>query len=545
MEFYTKTIDLIPTTREMLNDRGCYGNGFASVLVPFKRLLFCPKCGSAYALDAVYENPAFKFHWALPEFHATCPTCKVGSGFRGAFKVVDKPDDEEKKIMLKRWNPLEIEILQDPYSTQTDYLWRIPEDYKRLIRDGKLFHLERCSGPVLDAIAKNQLFRFNNGTIYHMKEPTLGGILNRGWGIPRTIINWRQIFFVQVLRRQIESIALDYVTPFRLLTPEARHGSGAGGGIAIDPLMMFNAGWQVLPFPVNYQMLGAEANQVFPRELLDQGVETMLNDSGTPAELYKGTLQLQAAPVALRLYESTNADIPHDINNFWRWLTGEVGKILQWEEVDIKVKRVTIADDVEKQMAALQLFMSQQLSGQTALGMMGFNWAQEQQRLAEEARKQQEIQARTQEESDQQGFAQQVAKGQMQGGQGQPGGGGAGGAQGAPAQGGGGAQGAPAGGDPSQAGGMGPGPVTQYIQSMSPNTPITPQDMIATADGIAQGLLGQPESVKNSELRKLKQANQGLHMMVTSRITQIRRDTKSRAGNQAMGQWQQSGQPPA
>lgn len=65
--------------------------------------------------------------------------------------------------------------------------------------------------------------------------------------------------------------------------------------------------------------------------------------------------------------------------------------------------------------------------------------------------------------------------------------------------------------------------------------------MMAAADTIAQGLLGQPEGTKDSELRKLKQGNQVLHSLVTARMDQIRRDTKSQAGNAAMQQMQQGG----
>src|SRR5215471_14488039 len=284
-DFLDNTIDIMGVLQTMLRDRLCYGNAFCSVLVPFKRFLGCPRCGAFWPLKIVHENRVFAFSWTTPEFHATCPQCKTGSGYRGKFLVDDKPDDEERKIKVKRWNPHEIEILHDYHSDDCHYLWRIPEDYKRLVRQGNLFHLERVPQPVLTAIHRNQLYRFYEETIYHMREPTLAGILNRGWGIPRIISDFRQIWYVQVLRRFNEAIALDYVIPFRLITPAPRPGSSsAGGGMVNDPLMMYNGGdfrgqvmqmirrrrrdpasWQILPFPVQYQMLGAEANQLAPR----------------------------------------------------------------------------------------------------------------------------------------------------------------------------------------------------------------------------------------------------------------------------------------
>lgn len=570
-KFLGETLGLLKFTQDMLRDLMCYGNAFCSVVVPFKRFLTCPKCGSGYPLAEIYNHREFQFLWNMPQFVATCPQCKVASGYRGPWYLDDKEDDAEKKIKLKRWSPHQIELLHDPFTEDAAYLWRIPEDYKRQVKQGNLYHLERVSEPLIYAIHRNQVFRFNDDTVFHMKEPTLAGVLNRGWGLPRLFSNFRQIWYVQVLHRQVEAIALDYVIPFRLITPGSRQGGGGGGvgGMTLDPLLMYNGGdfkgqiqsmirrrrrdpasWQVLPFPVNYQMLGAEANQIIPREMFDQATETLLNDAGTPVELYKGSLQLQTAPVALRLFESTWRHMVHDVNSMWSWICQQVGQILSWEAVEARLKRVTIADDLQKQMAALQLFMSQQLSGTTALAGLGFDWIQEQKQLAEEARQQAELQSRTQEEMEQAGFAQQIAKGQQPGQPGQAGGAGPGaGGPGDPGAGGPGGPAAGGGAAPDAATAMGTtmaGPVSQYLQSLSPNVPVTPQDMMSVADSIAQELIGKPESLKNSELRKLKQANQALHGLVRARIDQIRRDTKSSAGNQAMAAMQQgSGPPPA
>ena len=553
-EFMNNTVDVLTVTQNMLRDRMCYGNSFCSVIVPFRRFLGCKKCGAHFPLKEVFSTPVFQFQWTMPEFHATCPICKN----RGAWRIDDKPDDEEKKIKVKRWSPHEIELLHDPYTDDVSYIWRIPEDYKKQVKQGNLFHLERVAEGVLQAIHKNQVFRFNDDAIYHMKEPTLAGITNRGWGIPRIISNFRQIYYVQVLRRFNEAIALDYVIPFRLITPGTRQGSGAGGGMSIDPLMMYNGGdfrgqvqqmirrrrrdpasWQILPFPVNYQLLGGEAAQLAPRELMDQGMEQLLNDAGTPVELYKGSLQLQTAPVALRLFESTWHHLCHDTNAMLMWLVRQAGQIMSWEAVEARLKRVTIADDIQKQTNALQLMMSQMLSGKSGLAAIGYDWDAEQKRLSEESRMQAENQARTQEEMEQAGAAQQIAKGQPAA---PPGGGGGGAAPpggGAPP---------PGGGDPAAAaaGTAMAGPVSNYIASTGPNVPQTPEDMMAAAQQIAQELLGMPEGQKDSELRKLKQANPVLHSLVRSNLDQIRRDTKSQAGNAAMGQMQQGGgAPPA
>jgi hypothetical protein len=377
-----------------------------------------------------------------------------------------------------------------------------------------------------------------------------------GWGLPRSLVNYRQIWYVQVLRRYNEAIALDYIIPFRLITPEARSGGQSGLGTQ-DPMSVYNAGdfrsqirhmlnkrrrdpasWQMLPFPVNYQMLGGDANQLAPTELITQGFDTLLNETGTPVEFYNGSLSMQAAPVALRLFESTHRQLVSDANNFLQWMCNTVSRVMSWEIVDCKLKRVTLADDIAKQTTALQLMMGQQLSGTSGLAAIGYDWETEQKRLADEARKQQEMAARQAEEAEQAGLAQQIAKGQPAGGGMPPGGDPAAanaGGDPAAAAGGGGGDPAAAGGGPGMAaqGGM---PVSDYIQSMGPNANVTPNDLQSAAEMIAQELLGLPEGTKDSQLRELKKHNPTLHAIVKEKMNDTRQAARQQGGDQLLQQ---------
>jgi len=177
---------------------------------------------------------------------------------------------------------------------------------------------------------------------------------------------------------------------------------------------------------------------------------------------------------------------------------------------------------------------------------LGFDWQQEQKQIAQESQFQARLQARTQEEMEQAGFAQQIAKAQPQSAQAPPGGAPPGAPPGGMPPGG--AAPPPGAADPSLLGGaMGTpmqGPVSNYIASLPPNVPQTPQDMLAVAESLAQELLGLPESAKDSELRKLKQHNEVLHALVRSRMEQIRRNTRAQAGHQAMAAMQGGGAPP-
>ena len=91
----------------------------------------------------------------------------------------------------------------------------------------------------------------------------------------------------------------------------------------------------------------------------------------------------------------------------------------------------------------------------------------------------------------------------------------------------------PSGPDMAAAGGT---PVSEYIQTMDPNVPVTPNDLQSAAEALAQQLLGLPEGQKDSELRKLKQFNPTLHALTREKMDDIRRDARMQGGAMLMGQ---------
>jgi hypothetical protein len=339
---------------------------------------------------------------------------------------------------------------------------------------------------------------------------------------------------------------LDYVIPFRVITPAPRGGDAASS----DPVHTINlsnftgrvqamlrarrldpARWNVLPFPVNYQALGGDASQLAPKDLLDQGFDTLLKCIGMPVELFNGSLTMQAAPAALRLFEANWAHLPHNLNRFLANVASAVARVKSWEPAAVRLMRVTHADDLNRQMAKLQLMMGQQISKTTGLKSIGLDYDEETKQLLEEEKIYAEEQTKMQREMEQ---AQQMdALSQSAG----------------PAVGGVGAPGAGATGMPQQPGmtpappGPPANPVDQFIMQRqnTPNVPRTPEDLQAQAQLLAQQILSLPESVKDSQLIKLKKTDPTMHALVRSIIEDIRQQAQVEGGAQLMAQ--QYGQP--
>ena len=79
------------------------------------------------------------------------------------------------------------------------------------------------------------------------------------------------------------------------------------------------------------------------------------------------------------------------------------------------------------------------------------------------------------------------------------------------------------------------GPVSSYLASIGPDTPVTLNDIMQTADTLASELLGLPESVKDSELRKLSTQNSVLHGEVRKRMDKQRQQQRLQAGAMQAG----------
>ena len=524
-DFLDKQIKIMTTLAAIGDDWFAYGNSLTSIRIPFRRYLRCRKCKHERALDQI----SYTFEkWS---FRATCPSCK----WTGEFERVDRRSVEQDKIRIIRWSPHEIRIQHHPVSHDTMYYWVPPADFCRELRRGNKFFIATTPWEIIEAVKNKEWFRFNPGVIYHMKEETLAGVRNVGWGIPRILANFKQAWYVQVLKRYNEAIGLDYIIPFRIITP------GKGSGSAdVDPLLHINAGsfmqrvlgmiqkhrkdpasWNALPFPVDYQALSGEGKQLAPFELLNAAVDELLNDMGFPAEMYKATLSVQAAPMALRLFERTWTHLVSGLNGWLNWFFETVTDVLNWEKLSGRMQPVTLAEDMERKQVLLQLSAAQQISKQTALAPFGVDWMAEVERQFDEEKLYQTLSKRFQKEQAQaQQMEQTFEAAQQPQMPGMPGGmpGMAGGMPGAPM---------PAGG------GMMPGGMPGGMPGAGGTTPA---DLLAQAEQVAMQMLSMPYGARKSELLKIKKADATLHAMVIQKMDEIRGQAKQQGGQQMLQQ---------
>lgn len=491
LDFLNNDLHLLTRLAEIGDDFMVYGNVFISVYFPFDRFLVCPGCSTYYHIDTI----GYKFEAKTLSFTCKCPKC----AHEGAFKREDRRSTDKKRVNIIRWNPKQMRLRPHPISGHTEYYYEVDPLFAQKVADGNRFYLNQTPWAMVEYCAKHgntgqALFKFNDDSIYHMKEATLAGLPIRGWGIPPVLPNFKLAYYIQILRRYDEAIALDFIVPFRVLYPQ---GGTLAGGITQDPVQLMAMDTfkghmqqmvknrrknitdiQTAPFPIGYQMIGGEANQLAPKDSIALAMDELLNATGFPAELYRGSLSVQAFPVALRLFEKTWGSLVDGYNDLISWILRKISRYYQWGEMHGALRSVTLADDIERKALALQASAGMDISKGTAYQPLEIDYIEEQKRIIEEQKALQELQ--------EEAMAEQEAQ---QGGATAPGPGGA------PAA--------------------------------------TPGDIHEQARQMAEQLVMQtPETLRRGELINIKRSNPTLHALVMQYMDDLRNEL-SRQG-QAM-----------
>lgn len=409
-ELFNDQLKVIDLLGEIGDEYFTYGQSFISLFLPFDRYLICPDCKVNYHVEA-WKDWTFK----AGKFTGTCPNC----GYKGAFDHRDRRSPDVRRVRLIRWNPKFIRLRVHPISGRTEHYLEMDQTLVEKLREGNPFYLNDTPWGMIETAMrpKDNLFKFREGSVFHLRAGSLAGLPIRGWGLPPMLPNFKLAYYIQLLRRYDEAITLDYIVPFRVLFPQAQTADGK------DALSMMNMGTfvaqmkhmvdnhrkqitdvQVAPFPVGYQMLGGEAKTLSPKDSIQAAFDELYTAMGYPVELYKGTLSLQAAPVALRLFEKEQCHLVYGYGDILEWMMDLTGRYFRWERkgIEVRLRPVTLADDLERKALMVQASAANDISKQTAYRVMGIDYMDEQKRVVEEQKEILRLQQKAQEESVQQ-----------------------------------------------------------------------------------------------------------------------------------------------
>jgi hypothetical protein len=550
-EVLNDQLNIRSVLQAVLTDLCVLGNALVTMIPPIQRRLECPDCHLILPANIVMspDNPKFQFKYKAKgvQFEATCPNCS----YKGAWNMYTDAADFRRYACIQRFNPHEFILHHDPFTGQGIYVWQIPAWLKRRIENGDPVLLASTPTSVLEAIGENKDYRFDSDMILHLREETISSINTGGWGLPRAIDSYRLSRYVFSLRHMNEVLAADYMVPVRLLSPSKVPDNGgystSDTGWTVDmndwnsQVKQFWAAHRKDPttvhtigLPVTYQILGGEAKSLVPGEMLAQAEADQLNAMGFPAQMYKGDLSVQAAPMAARLFEQHWWVIPENANKLLTWLVGKITPQLGWKAVGARLEPPKIADNMDHLMLLMQMVDKGKVADSTVLQRMGLDQTEELRKQQDAAMLQAEMEAEQQKEMDKlmagsTGLQAAVEEERAMMAPPPPQGG-------APAP-------APA-GAPAQGGGMMPSadPIASIMlkveQLGNPAVPTKPQDLAALAQEAAAVLANMPEIQKRQILRDIEGKSPIIKSLITDEMTNFHKDQNRQfilQGQQAAG----------
>lgn len=345
-----------------------YGNAAVSIFYPFIKNLRCKNCGFTKPVrDSKYDIRNFQFEWV-------CPKCDS----HGPAKAFDHYIKAPRGIRLIRWNPEDIDIRYNDLTGEYQYYYEIPTQMKNDITMGKKSTVETVPQLFIDALRLRKSVVFSKDNIYHFKRPTLAG-KDRGWGTPMILPVLKDTFYLQVLRKAQEAIALEHIVPLRVLFPQA-------GSATSDPYTSVNLqNWQdqigseirrwrsdnnyipILPLPIGHQTIGGDGRALLLSQEIRVWSEHIVAGMGIPVELVFGGLSYSGSNVSLRMLENTFLGYLQDQKSLLRWVIKNVSDYLGWPEVSSRFKPFKMADDLQRKAYLFQLSQSGKLSDESLL----------------------------------------------------------------------------------------------------------------------------------------------------------------------------------
>lgn len=541
-KFLTQQLNILDTMAQVLDDIIAYGNSFTSVMIPITRSLICPKCGMSRLLHTMEEDVDYK--WSDWSFKGDCPGC----GAKGiAFKRIDVSRiSQDSNIKVIRWSPQFMSVVACPITGDADYYYDIPAKDKEQIKTGNPVYLRSTPWEFIEAVREDKPFKFNKETFCHMKSQTSAAVEHRlqGWGMPLFMSNFSQVVHLQILERFNEAIAMDYIVPFRIISPP---GPAQG---ASDPMLSANMGnflgtvrmmikehrldpttWHTLPFPVQYQALGSEASKCMPVELMDRALDNLLTSMGIPQEFYRQTIAIKAgAPLGLRMFEKTWTHYTSVGDEWLNWFLRQCSRAMNWEAVEGALIRTSVVEDETTKQVKLNLASANVISQHTALAAFGIDSDEErelmieeqhktEERMGEEKKKQEKAQSLDQAMAPQQPGAGQIPPGAYAPNMGMPAQPPAGGA-------------ASAGGDPAAQ-----PPAASGMVGGGMGGPGSLEEVMSQAQEMATQLLTMNPTQRRSQLVNMKGQNPTLHAQVKQMLTDMEQQAASK-GVQAARQGQ-------
>lgn len=385
-DYLTYTLRLPSIMMDMGDEWGCYGNAFATFYYPFKRLLIDSRGDLTKFYDiSMFDTMQDQVKFNLNELTYEVPDPACGFKKKAKFEFTDVNIRDKSKIKLRILDPRNIRIQFNEISGKSRYIYKFSSRVVSNIENNYLYAINDTPREMLEAIKNKQDFAFYDDEIFHFRSPVISGISYQNWGLPEPIANYRQIFLIAMYQKMDETVALDYMLPFRLFSAEP--GSGSGDIMqnldmdrwtseikkVIDRRRKDKFAMHAFPFPVNYQEFSGNGKQLTPKDLLEFQIKNLFDCCGFPQELFNCSLNISQVPTALRLFQNNFWFIYENFNSFVRWAVKKVKTYMEEEQIEVRLQLPKLADNLETTNLKMQLGMQGDIPRKDYLSVLGIS----------------------------------------------------------------------------------------------------------------------------------------------------------------------------
>jgi hypothetical protein len=370
-------------------DFNVYGNAFISMSFPFQKLLICKHCNHTARVDKQ------KYIFREYKFVGECQKC----GQHQEFRVRDHYIRSVRDIRLIRWNPEYITVQHNEATGESRYYYVIPPMLANDVRMAKRHIIERIPQVFMEALRQNKALLFSRDNIYHMKRPTIAQ-KDKGWGMPMILPVLKDTFYLQVLRKAPEAIAVEHIVPLRLLFPQTSSADASVYSTVNltqwrDKIEQEIVRWRLdnnyiplLPIPVGQQTLGGDGRALMLAQEYRVWSEHIVAGMGVPIEFVYGGMQFSGSNVSMRILENhfldQKAQRKQLVTDF---IMPSIGAFMGWETVPCHYKRFKMADDLQRSALYLQMNQAGKLSDKSLLEDMDWDSRKESDIIAVESKR--------------------------------------------------------------------------------------------------------------------------------------------------------------
>ena len=363
------------------------GNAYFSLIMPFKRMLECPECKSAFALD----KTDFKVN--KDRLMMVCPKCHK----QVAPEIKDSNTTDPTDIKPILWDPLNMKVEYDELLGNSQYYYSIPGGIATGLNKGDQNLWSSYPLYLIKAARQKKLLKLFPDKILHLRRDTHSSSYNKGYGQPIVSPVLKYLFHLLVLMRAQDALAIDQILPWTIISPSSNGSVDPSGDLDLGQystaLEKEYQEWKknpmrksVMPIPVNAQIVGAQGKALMLVNEIQEMTNQVLAGMGVPNEFVYGGLQWSGANISLRMLENQCINYRNMMQQVLDYIVEYCHTYFNLPLIKVHMQAFKMADDVAQKELLLNLSQAGIISKQTMLKELfpNISFDEERQKIKEE-----------------------------------------------------------------------------------------------------------------------------------------------------------------